>query len=79
MEIHPCGSCLDSMRLGAMLLKSLRGRRELFLTYFPAWAEQPFIIIVDEKSLFWAGHIMEFQGHFYTLLHPGVGGGELVV
>ena len=33
-------------------------------------AEQLFIIIIDKKSLFWAGHIMEFQGHFDIMFHP---------
>ena len=54
-------------------MNSLKGRREFFfLLVFFAWAEQKFIIIVDEKFLFWGGHIMDFQGHFDTLLHPGV-------
>ena len=50
---------------------------------FFALVERPFIIIIVEKYLFWAGHSMEFQGHFYILLHPLVlgynGAGGLII
>ena len=32
VDIHPCSSCLDSSRLVAALMKSLRGRREFLLS-----------------------------------------------
>ena len=42
----------------------------VFWVVFSVRSEWPFIIIIDNKSLFGAGHIIDFQGDFDIMFHP---------